>query len=157
MLAFLCKDKTMDSVLKIFGYLEDSLGSDLFRSTFPLILTDNGSEFADPVKFETGTENVKRTSLFYCEPYASYQKGMLEKNHEYIRYLLPKGSSFDGLFQDDVSLMLSHINSTARTSINGRTPFELASLLLNERVIKAAGLERIEHDDVCLKPSLFKK
>ncbi len=82
---------------------------------------------------------------------------MLEKNHEYIRYLLPKGSSFDGLSQDDVSLMLSHINSTARTSINGRTPFELASLLLNERVIKATGLGRIEHDDVCLKPSLFKK
>lgn len=56
MLAFLSKDKTMDSVLKIFGYLEATSGSDLFRSTSPLMLTDNGSEFADPVKFESGID-----------------------------------------------------------------------------------------------------
>jgi len=111
----------------------------------------------DPLLLENGKGNVRRTSIFYCEPYASYQKGMLEKNHEYIRYILPKGSSFDALSQKDISLMLSHINSTARTSINSRTPFELASLLVDERVIRAAGIQRIEHDDVCLRPSLFRK
>ena len=157
MLAFLTKDKTMNSVLEVFEYLESELGTDLFRSTFPLILTDNGSEFLDPLLLENGNGNVRRTSIFYCEPYASYQKGMLEKNHEYIRYILPKGSSFDSLSQKDISFMLSHINSTARTSINCRTPFELASLLVDERVIRAAGIQRIEHDDVCLRPSLFIK
>lgn len=156
MLAFLIQDKTMNSTLKVVEYLETTLGSKLFRRTFPLILTDNGSEFADPVLFETGIGNLKRTSIFYCEPYSSFQKGMLEKNHEYIRYLLPKGSSFDGLFHEDVSLMLSHINSTAREIINGRKPFELASLLLDQCVIRAAGIQRIEHHDVCLRPSLFK-
>lgn len=157
MLAFLTKDKTMKSVLEVFEYLESELGTDLFRNTFPLILTDNGSEFLDPLLLENGKGNVRRTSIFYCEPYASYQKGMLEKNHEYIRYILPKGSSFDSLVQEDISLMLSHINSTARTSINCRTPLELASLLVDDRVIRAAGIQRIEHDDVCLRPRLFKK
>ena len=157
MLAFLTKDKTMNSVLEVFEYLESEFGADLFRNTFPIILTDNGSEFLDPLLLENGKGNVRRTSIFYCEPYASYQKGMLEKNHEYIRYILPKGSSFDALSQKDISFMLSHINSTARTSINCRTPFELASLLVDERVIRAAGIQRIEHDDVCLRPSLFRK
>lgn len=157
MLAFLTKDKTMNSVLGVFEYLESELGTDLFRNTFPIILTDNGSEFLDPLLLENGNGNARRTSIFYCEPYASYQKGMLEKNHEYIRYILPKGPSFDALSQKDISFMLSHINSTARASINCRTPFELASLLIDERVIRAAGIQRIEHDDVCLRPSLFRK
>lgn len=157
MLAFLIADKTSSSVLKVFEYLEAELGTTLFRRTFPLILTDNGAEFADPIILERGKNNTKRTSIFYCEPYASYQKGMLEKNHEYIRYVLPKGSSFEGLSQKDISILLSHINSTARTSINGLTPLELASLLIDDRVIRAAGLEKIEHDNVCLRPSLFKK
>ena len=31
--------------------------------------------------------------VFYCDPYVSNQKGRLEKNHEYIRYVIPKGRS----------------------------------------------------------------
>ena len=45
MLAFLLNDKTSNSVLKVFNWLESILGNDLFEKTFPVILTDNGSEF----------------------------------------------------------------------------------------------------------------
>lgn len=129
----------------------------VFLKTFPVILTDNGSEFLNPVLLETGIDSVVRTSIFYCDSNASYQKGTLEKNHEYIRYIIPKGTSFDGYTQRDITLMINHINSTARDSLNGRTPFEPASLLLHPNVIETLGLKKIEHDDVLLKPSLLKK
>jgi len=156
MIAFLLPDKTQKSVLKVFQYLEERLGTLLFRKTFPVILTDNGSEFLNPVMLENGIDTTIRTSIFYCDPNASYQKGALEKNHEYIRYIYPKGSSFDNCTQKDITLMLNHINSTARAGLNSRTPFELASLLLDQFVIETLSLKKIEHDKVTLKPILIK-
>ena len=93
---------------------------------FPIILTDNGSEFADPEKFEKGINGEKRTRLYYCEARHSEQKGELEKNHEYIRYVLPKKTSFDELTQEKVQLMVNHINSTSRPKFNGETPINKA-------------------------------
>lgn len=141
----------------MFNRLEKALGTALFLKTFPVILTDNGSEFLNPILLESGLDSFVRTNIYYCDPNSSYQKGMLEKNHEYIRYIIPKGKSFDDYTQDDITLMINHINSTARDSLNGRTPFELASLLLDPFVIESLGLKKIEHDDVTLKPSLLRK
>lgn len=62
---------------------------------------------------------------------ASYQKPHVEKNHEYIRYIIPKGKSFDNRTQKDITLMINHVNSTARASLNGSTPLKLAQLLLD--------------------------
>jgi len=157
MLAFLLPDKTQNAVLNVFNNLEKAMGTTLFRKTFPVILTDNGSEFLNPVLLETGINSSIRTSIYYCDPNASYQKGALEKNHEFIRYVLPKGKSFNDLTQDDVTLVINHINSTARASLNGRTPFELASLLLDNIAIELLKLQPIEHDKVFLKPNLLKK
>ena len=157
MLAFLLPGRKQEYVLDVFNRLEKALGSILFFKTFPVILTDNGSEFLNPVLLETGLDSFVRTSVYYCDPNASYQKGMLEKNHEYIRYIIPKGRSFDEYTQEDITLLINHINSTARDSLNGRNPFELASLLLDPIVLKTLGLKRIEHDEVFLKPNLLKK
>lgn len=157
MLAFLLPDKKQESVLEVFHHLEEALSTLVFQKTFPVILTDNGSEFLNPILLETGMDSLIRTSIYYCDPNASYQKGALEKNHEFIRYIVPKGESFDGYNQEDITLMINHINSTARASLNGRTPFELASLLLDKCVIETLGFKKIEHDEVHLKPSLLKK
>ena len=157
MLAFLLPDKTQASIVSVFNSLEEKLGSILFHKTFPVILTDNGSEFNNPLLLEIGKEDFLRTSIYYCDPYASYQKGRLEKNHEFIRYVVPKGKSFDGYIQEDITLMINHINSTARDGLNGRTPFELASLLLDKTVIETMALTEIKHNMVHLKPKLLKK
>lgn len=157
MIAFLLPGKKQEYVLEVFNRLEKTLGTILFLKTFPVILTDNGSEFLNPVLLETGLDSLVRTSIYYCDPNASYQKGSLEKNHEYIRYVIPKGKSLDSYTQGDISLLMNHINSAARDSLNGRTPFELASLLLDRCVIDTLGLKKIEHDDVCLRPNLLRK
>ena len=123
---------------------------------FHVILTDNGSEFKNPAQIEFSLNGKRRTRVFYCDPMASWQKGRLEKNHAYIRYIIPKGKSFAKLSGSHVTLMLNHINSTARASLNGATPFELASLLLPNRLFSSLGLHRIKHDQVILKPRLLK-
>ena len=45
MLLFLMPDGKAESVKRVFDYLEAGLGIETFRRLFPVILTDNGSEF----------------------------------------------------------------------------------------------------------------
>lgn len=157
MLIYLLPDKKQASVLSVFEDLEKLLGTETFTRVFPVILTDRGTEFGDPDALETGNGSIRRTNIYFCDPLASFQKAGIEKNHEYIRYVLPKGSTFDNLSQTDITLLTNHINSTPRASLNGCTPFELARVLLGKDVIGAFDLEAVSSDDVTLKPSLLKK
>jgi IS30 family transposase len=157
MLIFLLPDKKQASVLSVFEDLEKLLGTDIFAKVFSVILTDRGTEFGNPNALEIGKGPICRTNIFFCDPLASFQKACIEKNHEYIRYVLPKGSTFDNLSQTDITLLANHINSTPRASLNGCTPFELARMLLGKIVIGAFNLEAVASDDVTLKPSLLKK
>jgi IS30 family transposase len=156
MLAFLLEHNTQAEVGKVFETLERILGADRMCEVFQVILTDNGSEFKNPAQMEFSLSGKRRTRVFYCDPMASWQKGRLEKNHEYIRYIIPKGRSFAGLTPYHVALILNHINSTARASLNGSTPFELASLLLPPPLLVGLGLNAIPHDQIILKPRLLK-
>ena len=87
---------------------------------------------------------------------ASWQKGRLEKNHEFIRYIIPKGMTFAGLNQEQVTLITNHINSVARASLNGCTPFKLAQLLIDRKLLELCSLEDVPTDQVILKPTLLK-
>jgi len=155
MLIILLSRCTQECVIKAINDLTDTLGIRMFRKYFPVILTDNGSEFKDPWSIEKTDDGRHRTYVFYCDPYISNQKARLEKNHEYIRYIIPKGRSMQNLTQADVSLMASHINSTARDNLNGSTPFDLADLLLDKRIPALTGQFKVSPDDVMLKPALI--
>jgi IS30 family transposase len=156
MLIYLLPDKTNLSVKAAFDCLEKKLTTFEFLKAFPIILTDRGTEFSNPVSLEIGADNLIRTNIYYCDPMASWQKAALEKNHEFIRYVLPKGSSFDNLTQWDATKLANHINSTARASLNGQSPFKLAFLLLGENAVRAFGLRQIASDSIVLTPDLLK-
>ena len=156
LLIFLMPDKSANSVKAVFDRLEKKLGTFLFRSLFQVILTDRGSEFSDPDALETGFENTIRTSIYYCDPMCAWQKPGVEKSHEYIRYILPKGSSFDKLTQWDVNKVMNHINSSARASLNGLPPIRLAQLLFDQETLNAFKLREISPDDIILTPDLIK-
>ena len=111
MLAFIRNHNTARSVTDIFNELYELLGHDKFTKLFPVILTDRGSEFTDPLSIEFNSQGERRTRIFYCDPQRSDQKGGCEVTHEMIRRVLPKKTTFDNLAQADVSLMMSHINS----------------------------------------------
>lgn len=156
MLIFLLKEKTQDEVKKVFDMLTEELGIELFNRLFNVILTDNGTEFQNPDILEYTDYGEKRTSIYYCDPYRSNQKGALEKNHEYIRYVIPKGTSLAGMTNEKITLLMNHINSEKRDSLNGHSPYELSQILLDKELHQCLNLRLIQPDDVNLKPELLK-
>lgn len=157
MLAFIIDSCSQVAVKNVIDQLYEVLGHEVFKNSFPVILTDNGSEFKNPEALELDSKGNQRIKIFYCNPMASYQKPHVEKNHEYIRYILPKGKSFNNRTQEDITLMMNHINSTARASLNGNTPFKLAQMLLDSSLLNKLSLKHIAADEVHLKPALFEK
>lgn len=157
MLIFLMEHKTTECVEKALNEFKEKIGIDEYKKIMQVILTDNGSEFFDPLSIEVDKDTKEVISqIFYCDPCASWQKGAIEKNHEYIRYILPKGTSFDNLTQKDVNIITSNINSTSRDSLNGVTPYEAIKLLTSEDNIKKLGIAKIEADEVNLSQRLLK-
>jgi hypothetical protein len=139
----------------------DAGGLELFARLFPVILTDNGTEFSAPSLIETDKDGDQLTRVFYCDPNSAFQKAHVERNHELLRKILPKGTpyleptSFDGLTQADVDMAMSHVNSYLRESLKDRTPYDLFAAAFDARVAEPFGGRRIPADDIVLKPSLL--
>ena len=156
MLAFLRDRNTAGSVFDVIERLYWELHPDVFMDLFPIFLADNGSEFSDPVSLEMDFQNNLRTRVFYCDPSAPYQKGAAENNHEFIRRILPKGTSFDGLTQDQVTLMMNHINSYARQNLGDRSPYEIFCYFYGQDILDALGAALIPPNEIMLRPELLR-
>lgn len=155
-LAFLMNRNTEGSVRLVLDRLEKHFGTFDFLTLFEYILTDRGAEFGDPDSLETGVTGIQRTNIYYCDPMRSGQKGGIEQAHTMLRMILPKRTTFEFLTQWDVNLITSHINSTPRESLNGRTPYDVALEAFGEDVLKAFQLRRIDPDKVILTPKLIR-
>ena len=124
-----------------------------FFQLFPIILTDNGGEFArvDDIEMDVRGES----KLFFCDPNRSDQKGRIEKNHTLIRDILPKGTSFDNLTQEDINLVCSHVNSVKRAALNGKSAYELFVFTYGEEIPKLLGISKVPAEDVCQSSKLL--
>ncbi len=144
MFAFLREHNDAQSVIDIFNSIENKVKINTFKRLFPVILTDNGPEFSNPKEIEFRRKSDKqRTKIFYCEPRRPDQKGSCEVNHEMIRRILPKGTSFDNLTQDDINKMMSHINSYKRKKLNNCSPLQLFSVMYGQNIAKQFGIIEI--------------
>lgn len=157
MIAILLDEHTQEAVINALNDICRLIGIELFQKLFNAILTDRGIEFGNPYALECDENGEIKTRIYYCDPYCSWQKGMIEKNHEFIRMVLPKGKSFDDFSQKDIHLMMNHINNYPRASLNGTTPFELSKLLLGEKFLQAMHYHKIRPDDVILNEKLLRK
>ena len=161
MLMFLREANTAQSVIDIFNYLYTYLGHEDFCALFPVILTDNGSEFSNPQAIEYAPDGTRRTRIFYCDPMASYQKPHVERCHELVRRILPSGTSFDGLTQDDINLVASHVNSYARLSLSDKTPMDSLAFYygdrLAEKLLRLVCQTRVSPNEVIMSPALLKR
>lgn len=157
MLSFLREANTARSVTEIFNALYEKLGRDLFTKMFPVILTDRGSEFTDPAAIEFDENGDRRTWLFYCDPQRASQKGSIEVTHEFIRRILPKGTSFKSLTQEKVDLMMSHINSYSRKKLNDRSSYQLFSFFYGSDVLDNLNIQNIDANEIILKTELLAK
>ena len=154
MLAFLINSQKADIIVSKLQIIK-RVWKEKFYVDFEIGITDNGKEFQLPDEMEYYDEKHKM-HLFYCDPGKSYQKPEIENNHTFIRRILPKGTSFDDLTQDDIDLMMNHINSTPREELNGHTPYELACIMIGKDIIDNFS-KLIERNKVILKPELLKK
>lgn len=157
MLAFIRDANTSQSVIDIFSRLYLDLQPDSFHRLFRVLLGDNGSEFSNPSAIETAPQGGCRARVFYCDPQASYQKGAAENNHTLIRRILTKGTSLDAFIQEDITIMMNHINSYGRANLGDKSPYEVFVSLYGEDILKRMGAELIPADKITLRPSLLKK
>ena len=169
MVALLLSAKTSADVTEAFAMIlkqltvsfGDAGGFEMFARLFPVILTDNGTEFSAPSRIETDAEGNCLTQIYYCDPNSAFQKAHVERNHELIRNILPKGTpyleptSFDDLTQADVDLAMSHINSYPRQSLKDKTPYDLFTATFGTQVAELFGIRAVPADNIILKPSLL--
>lgn len=142
--------KDVKSVNAAWDSIKNNLTKNTFASLFKIVLTDNGTEFFDPMHIEVDYSTGKKVShIFYCKPYSSWQKGCIEKNHEFIRKVLLKGTSFDDLTEEQVKRLEDIINNIPRDSLNGETPFNLLKKK-HPSVIEKLNCSYIKPDDVTL-------
>ena len=157
MLIFKLENQTTEEVSRIFNILQQLIPYDDYKRLFQVILTDNGHEFFDVLNIECMHSTGEQvTKLFFCDPHMSCQKGMIEKNHEFIRYILPKGSSFKNITQEDCNLFMNNINSLCRDSLNGKSPYEAMLFICDEYILKSLNCYYIKPDEVILNDSLLK-
>ena len=93
--------------------------------------------------------------LFFCESYASYQKGAIEENHTLVRYVFPKGFCFGGTSQEKVDLAMSNVDSYCRESL-GASPYALMAAYYGEEILAEMKIRAVSPDLIVLRPTLIK-
>lgn len=142
--------KNIFSVNKEIDTLKKNLGIKLFSKVFRIVLTDNGNEFLDPLHIEIDYKTGNKTcNVFYCHPYSSFEKASLEHNHEYIRRVFPKSTTFNNLTKKEVQRLEIIINNIPREKLKGKTPYE-ATKEKYPLLIEKLNYQYIVPDDVSL-------
>lgn len=159
MVGLLLENKTATEVTKGIQALKARFSERglRFGDVFPLLLTDNGGEFANVAAIENTIEGVKESHLFFCDPMQSSQKPRVEKNHTLFRDIVPKGRSFDSFTQDTVDLIFSHVNSVKRKSLNGKSAYQMFEFAYGKEVVAVFGILPIAAQQVIQSPMLLQK
>ena len=146
----LIRKKDSASVNAKINFLKEKLGPTLYSKVFRIFLTDNGTEFYSVLNFERNLDtNTKLSNIFFCHTYSSSEKHGIEVNHEYIRRVYPKGTSFENLDDNIVKNLQDNINAIPRLSLGDETPFDLTKRLYPE-LIELLDCKYIEPDKVSL-------
>ncbi len=119
------KDQGAASVVEALDRLERKYG-DMFYKIFRSITVDNGVEFADYEGLERSVlKEGKRTFVFYCHPYSSWERGTNENNNRLIRRHIPKGVDFDDTTDAEIAYIEEWINNYPRGIFDYKTSAEL--------------------------------
>lgn len=110
--------KTAANTVKALNRLSSHFES-AFSKIFKTITMDNGSEFADAkhIEFHKGKQ---RTTVFYCHPFASCERGSNENANRLIRRHIPKGTSMLGVSQAKARHIQDWMNHYPRPMFKGK-------------------------------------
>jgi len=144
-------DRKHPSVVNILSNLL-KVGKNRGFELFNVVLADNGSEFKSLYKLEIDNDTGELLcKTFYTDPYRSCQKAECERNHGLFRRVIPKGRSFNTLSQEELDDIFSNINSYPRSSLKGKTPYELFSAEYNSIILSDLNIVQISNTNVNLK------
>lgn len=152
---YLISKQSATSVCRRIRALQKLLG-ERYGEIFQVNLSDNGIEFSRFHEMEDDEGGKRLCRVFFTSPYRSTDKASCERNHEFIRYVIPKGKSMDSMTQGKVDLLFSHINSYTRESNKNKTPYDLMAGRFGIEFMGMVGIKRIEASEVCLKPELLR-
>ena len=155
-LAFRREHKDSASVTEIFRDIYHLLGKETYMKMFPVLLADNGTEFSNPKALEFNEDGDQISHMFYCDPSAPNQKGSCEVNHEFIRRVIPKGKVITPYSQEQILLMMSHINSYSRPELGDKTPYDMLEFYFGTGTADRFGIKKIQPNNIVLKPDLLK-
>lgn len=157
MVGILLDSKSALAVAKAFSNMRKTFAESQvpFTRLFSLILTDNGGEFANIKAIENNAAGEQETRLFFCDAMKSCQKPRVEKNHTLLRDICPKGTSFDHMTQEQMNIICSHMNSTARKQYHGKTPYQLFCYYFGKEMADLLNIREVPADKVIQTPRLL--
>lgn len=119
-------NKKASSVVNELNRIEKEIGITNFRKKFKTITCDNGVEFLNQEGIERGRRNKqkKRTTVYYCHPFSSWERGTNENINKMIRRFIPKGANIDQYSTEDIAQIEEWINNYPRKILNGLTATE---------------------------------
>ncbi len=117
------KDEVINKIKKIKSIIKSNL-NDIIKS----ISTDNGSEFSAWKEIQ----EILNTTVYFCHPYASYEKGTNEKHNGIIRYFIPKGELIENYSNKDIETIVNWMNNYPRKIFGYKTPIEMLKEEIND-------------------------
>ena len=126
---------------KAFVAKVDSLKSDLVIDKVNELLRSLSPEARNSITFDNGSEfyhhnklhNLLKNGVYFCDPYASWQKGAVENLNFLLRKFIRKGSLVQDFTPQQVTDFAFIINNTPRKSLGYLTPNEkFKSLMLDK-------------------------
>lgn len=110
----LMPDRTAESTVRALDRLERRYGA-MFRKLFRSITVDNGGEFSDVAGLERSVmRKGRRTKIYYCHPYSSFERGSNENANRMIRRQHPKGTNFANVTAKTIRQTENWINNYPR-------------------------------------------
>lgn len=125
---------TCNEVVNKINFLEERFG-EYFSNIFKTITVDNGTEFSDSKGMEKSIYgDFKRTKIYYCHAYSSYERGSNENQNKLIRRYIPKGTCFDYMDDKQIQEIENWINNYPRKIFNYQTSKYMFDKELNELI-----------------------
>lgn len=111
--------KTMEEVCRALNNLEYAMGTEKFIERFRTITCDNGCEFLDAEGIQKSINDGQRSTVYYCHPYCSSERGSNENQNKMIRRWIPKGSDISQFTDEYISQIQNWMNNYPRNLFNG--------------------------------------
>lgn len=116
---FKISSKTAENIVSKINQIKLFMNK-YYNKVFKSFSTDNGSEFSDFL----GIIKDTKTSIYFCHPYCSGEKGTNEKSNSIIRYFIPKKTLIENYSFEEINNIANWMNNYPRKILNYKTPLE---------------------------------